>query len=206
MIDVDAYKGIVDRLRALTPYNGFTVDQHIAWSEQARPPESPEQFAIEAIFVICNSGMKHTIARRIFDRIEAALREGEPTSSGAREQLGLTPIFNHHGKTSAIDRIWLNRDRYFDGFMAAEDKVLYCGSMPHIGEVTKFHLAKNFGADVAKPDVHLVRLAEQHGTTPQLLCADLAAQLGCKVRTVDLVLWMACARGVINSRTGAMAA
>ena len=66
---------------------------------------------------------------------------------------------------------------------------------------TKYHLAKNCGADVAKPDVHLQRLAEAHGTTVHDLCADLASRTGYRIATIDLVLWRACANGVLDART-----
>ena len=78
----------------------------------------------------------------------------------------------------------------------------FCDSLPWIGGITKYHLAKNFGAQVAKPDVHLVRLAEREGCAPQQLCERLAAATGWRVITVDTLLWRACANGFIDSRTG----
>lgn len=63
-------------------------------------------------------------------------------------------------------------------------------------------MAKNFGAQVAKPDVHLQRLADREGVTAQELCERLAAETGWKVSTVDTLLWRAAATGHINSRTG----
>src|SRR3546814_7328949 len=41
---------------------GYASDD-IQWAENTKPPEHAEEFATETIFVICNSGMKHTIAR-----------------------------------------------------------------------------------------------------------------------------------------------
>src|SRR3546814_18412939 len=46
---------------------GYASDD-IQWAENTKPPEHAEEFATETIFVICNSGMKHTIARKIFDK------------------------------------------------------------------------------------------------------------------------------------------
>jgi hypothetical protein len=87
--------------------------------------------------------------------------------------------------------------------MAAEDKLAFCETLPWIGGITKYHLAKSYGLDFAKPDVHLQRLADLEGVTAQELCARLAPELGWKVRTVDLVIWRACATGILDSRTGA---
>lgn len=162
----------------------------IEWSENAGPPADADAFARETIFVICNSGMKNTVAQRIYDRVMLAIAEGQSASTA----------FGHAGKSKAIDRVWRERDRYFNGYMAAANKVAFCESIPFIGGITKYHLAKNFGADVAKPDVHLQRLADHYDTTPQKLCAGLGEQAGLKARTVDLLLWRACATGVIDSR------
>lgn len=164
----------------------------IAWSEGIKPPADAEDFALEAIFVICNSGMKNTVARGIYERVRAALYRNETPHS----------VFGHEGKASAMLVIWANRQGLFDCYNRAPDKVAFCASLPWIGNITKYHLAKNFGAQVAKPDVHLQRLADREGTTAQALCERLAAVSGYKVATVDVLLWRACANGIINSRTG----
>lgn len=187
------------------PLNGAPLDDHIAWSETVGPPASAEDFALEAIYVICNSGMKHTVARGIFERVRAELLAGNCISPEMRERfLGLPPVFGHVGKCGAIDKIWTLKEHYFSGFMThlaagPESAIEFCGTLPWIGNITKYHLAKNFGVDVAKPDVHLERLAKAHNTTPQALCDDLAAKTGYRSSTIDLILWMACAKGVINS-------
>lgn len=164
----------------------------IAWAESIGPPTDAEEFALETIYVICNSGMKFTVARGIFDRCVAALRAG----------LSASTAFGHKGKTAAIDLVWRDRDRLMAEYLAAGDKVAYCQTIPWIGGITKYHLAKNFGADVAKPDVHLQRLADLWATTPEALCAGLSAATGYRLATVDTILWRACATGVMSSHTG----
>jgi hypothetical protein len=88
------------------------------------------------------------------------------------------------------------------GFTLAVDKLQFCADLPWIGGITKYHLAKNLGADVAKPDVHLQRLADREGCSVDALCSRLAEETGLRVASVDTVLWRACANGVLNSRTG----
>jgi hypothetical protein len=144
------------------------------------------------IFVICNSGMKHTVARGVYNRVISALQGGESARTA----------FNHIGKAAAIDKIWADRLALWRGYLDATDKLAFCAELPWIGEITKYHLAKNFGAQVAKPDVHLQRLADREGVTAQALCERLATETGWKVSTVDTLLWRACATGHINSRTG----
>ena len=177
----------MDLLRAVRAA-GYGGD--VDWAENACEPVDADEFAREAIFVICNSGMRFAVAQGIFNRVMVALESGSTADT----------VFGHKGKCGAIDHIWAERGSLFDKYRAAPDKLAFCESLPWIGCITKYHLAKNFGADVAKPDVHLQRLAEHEGTTPQKLCADLAAATGFRVNTVDVVLWRACAIGVINSR------
>lgn len=171
------------------------ADEDIQWSENVTAPDNAEDFARETIWVICNSGMKNTVARLIYDRVIGAL------SSGRR----VMEVFRHAGKAQAIERIWGDRATLHLGYLAAEDKLAFCRSLPWIGDITKFHLAKNFGLDVAKPDVHLQRLADLEGGSVAAMCERLAAETGFRVATVDLLVWRACAVGILNSRTGAIA-
>lgn len=174
---------------------GEQAQEDIDWAESIKPPTDAVDFAQEVIFVICNSGMKNTIARNIFERTIKALSEDRPARSA----------FGHPGKAAAIQSIWDRRIEFFDAFRMASNKLSFLAGLPWIGEITKYHLAKNFGLDVAKPDVHLQRLADRENTTPQALCERLAKVTGYRVATVDTVLWRACANGVLNSRTGDIA-
>lgn len=171
---------------------GAQAQEDIDWGESLSAPDHPDHFALEAVFVICNSGMKNTVAQGIFTRCDLALQSGKP----------VLDVFKHPGKAAAIETIWRDRVFLFAGYLAAVDKLAFCESLPWVGGITKYHLAKNFGADVAKPDVHLQRLADREGCTVQALCARLAKEVGLRVATVDTVLWRACAGGFLDSRTG----
>lgn len=164
--------------------------EEIAWAEGVKAPENAEDFAGEAIWVILCSGMKEQIARKISDKVWSAIRAGEPVRS----------VFGHDGKAAAIETIWRDRERLFQSFKLANDKVEFCQRLPWIGDITKWHLAKNYGVDCAKPDIHLSRLAIHYGTTPAGLCADLAKASGDRIATVDLVIWRACNLEIIKTR------
>ena len=179
-------------IRHLVKALGEIGRDDIAWSENIQPPASAEDFAQETIFVICNSGMKNTVARGIFDRVMAAVAKDKSAATA----------FGHAGKTAAIDTIWADRRRLFDAFLAAQDKLEFCAGLPFIGAITKYHLAKNFGVDCAKPDVHLQRLADMAGRSVAELCSTLAKESGYRIATIDLILWRACALGIVNSRAG----
>lgn len=161
----------------------------IEWSETVQAPAFAEDFALEAIFVICNSGMKATVARGIYERVRAALLAGKSASTG----------FGHPGKVAAIDEIWRDRDNLLAAYLAADDQITFLADLPFIGAITKYHLARNFGLDFAKPDRHLERIAQDHGTTPAEMCAALAEASGDRIGTVDLVVWRAAERGLIKT-------
>lgn len=169
-------------------------DTDIEWAENLGPPATAEAFALEIIFVICNSGMRFTTARGIYEKVRSELERG---GSAWR-------VFKHAGKAAAIDAIWKAREATFRTYLAADDKLDFIAALPWIGDITKYHVAKNFGLQCAKPDVHLQRLADTFGTTPQHLCEDLAKASGYKVATVDTLLWRAAAVGVLDTRTGAL--
>jgi hypothetical protein len=162
----------------------------IEWSENIRPPTTAAQLAAEAIYVICNSGMSNRVAVPIFERCMTALRGGE----------SVTTVFGHREKAAAIDDIWRRRVKLLRKLRRANDLVEFSASLPWVGKVTCYHLAKNLGADVAKPDVHLNRLAAREGVTAQELCERLARETGYRTATIDLILWRACADGIIHSR------
>lgn len=178
---------VIEKLRLA----GF-ADEDIAWSEHTEPPPTPEHFASEAIFVICNSGMHNRTAKLIFDRVFEAIRAQEPVFKALA----------HKAKASAIETIWRDRQALFDGYFAAQDKLKFCGDLPCLGPITKYHLAKNLGIDVAKPDRHLVRLAALDHETAQALCDRLGRATGLKSCTVDILLWRACANGILDPKTG----
>ena len=162
----------------------------IDWSENIQPANTAEEFAAEAIFVICSSGMNNRVAGSIAVRCLAAVAIGGSA----------TTVFGHPGKSAAIDAIWRQREKLFSRYLAENDKVLILSELPWIGPVTKHHLAKNLGTDTAKPDVHLERLARRDRTTTQILCRRLARQTGYRIATIDTILWRACADGLLNSR------
>lgn len=163
------------------------------WSQSLSAPASSDDLADEAIWVILNSGMKNQIARNIADRLYPALKRGRSAST----------VFRHEGKAQAIDGIWLNRQAYFEAFMALpadpELQVAWCGSLPWIGAITSWHLAKNLGVDTIKPDRHIARLCgfENWEAADPVNVVDAAHRLfkpiheatGDRYATIDLVVW-----------------
>lgn len=154
----------------------------IGWAMTVKPVEYPDDFWAEYCWVVLNSGMKEQIARQIWMRVRPVVEAGGSASS----------VFGHKGKAAAIDRCWKMRETWCNHFRSLTDddsRMVYLESLPWIGPITVWHLAKNYGMDVAKPDRHLVRIAGAEGVHE--LCARLARESGDRIATVDLVIWRA---------------
>ena len=133
--------------------------------------------------------MKNQIAQKIHEKIINAIADGKC----ARD------VFGHKGKTTAIDQAWESKFELFDkllGCNSPEETLAYCESLPFIGKITKYHLAKNCGAQVAKPDRWLIRVANESGEGVQELCERISSESGDKVSVVDNVIWRACNLGL----------
>jgi hypothetical protein len=161
--------------------------KEVDWSDSIMPCTSASKFLDEYVWVVLNAGMKEQVARKIFERIQNAIQAGIP----------LLEVFGHKGKVAAIERMLKCYHEEFKLFQKAKDKLKRLESLPWIGKVTKYHLAKNLGIRVMKPDRHLVRIAEQYDTTCTELCLSLAAATGDKLVTVDTVIWRAANLGFI---------
>lgn len=169
------------------------------WAQSVKAPATPEDLAGEYVWVILNSGMRNTVARKIMDKVMPCLLAGRPVSD----------VFGHKAKAAAIEETWENREAVYLQFLemnarGPDDVVDWCEGLPWIGEITKYHLAKNLGVDVAKPDRWLIRLADAEGETVNALCGRLACATGDRIAAVDVVLWRACAVGVLEIVDGAI--
>ena len=162
----------------------------IEWSESIGKPPTAEAFAIEAIYVVINGGMRVTVAEVIFKRCMSALEACQSA----------TTAFGHPGKAAAIDMLWLGRERLYAEYLLADDQLAFLADLPWIGPITVDQLAKNLGHDRAKADVHLERLARRDRTTTEKICRRLAAATGYRMATIDTILWRACESGLLNSK------
>lgn len=163
---------------------GQFSNRDVAWQENAARPDTPEELAIDAAYVILNSGMAFRVTSGLWPKIRDAIMAGKPA-----DQIP----FGHVGKRQAMRSIWCRRVDLFAELQSVPDAALpsWCERLPWIGPTTCYHLAKNWGAQVAKPDVWLVRAALRTGETPQQFCERIAALSGLKVPTVDLIVWAA---------------
>lgn len=161
----------------------------IEWAQNVTRPADAEHMARELIFVIANSGMHHKAAQGIFRKVMAALEEDRDPAE----------VFRHTGKVAAMAMIWRERERLFAEMTSKTDDelVTWCGDLPFIGEITKWHALKNLGVDAAKPDRWMQRVAPLSNESVTQLCQRLSEATGDRIATVDLVIWWAMAKHVL---------
>lgn len=158
----------------------------VKWAENIQCRHSADFFA-EYVWVVISAGMKNQIARKIYSKVMGAIIDRVPINT----------VFGHQGKVKAINQVLTNLKELYLEYLMDNDKLNWLETLPHIGPITKYHLAKNLGLDVCKPDRHLVRIAKGYGLTPQELCERLAEETGNKVAVIDQVLWRAANLGFI---------
>lgn len=164
----ELYLRVRARLAALGHGGDYT------WAQSVAPPATAEDLVCEYTWVVLNSGMRNTVAQGIMRRVWPALV--------ATCAIGPS-VFGHRGKAAAIESVWADRARHYQAFGVASGLgvptvLAWCDSLPWVGPITKYHLAKNLGVDCAKPDRWLERLAAIDGSTSHELCARLARATG----------------------------
>lgn len=179
--------------------------QMFAWSNDERqPPATPEDLAGEVVWIILCAGRSAQSARTIEKKVWAAIEAGKPAVTG----------FGYRAKAAAIDRAWAERENDFQGLQqalatgAVRDVVHWCGTLPYVGAITRYQLAKNVGQDLVKPDIWLSRLVglpDRRGGSAEFrfdacmaLCAPLVDATGDSFATCDSMLWLACNKGILQ--------
>ena len=146
-----------------------------------------ERFFMECVYVILNSGMKNQIAEGIFKKFRDSYYKSEIHIQSALR------VVSHQGKNRAIKEIWMRYRHHFEQLkmlQTTDEKLEFLESLPWIGPITKYHLARNLGMDVAKPDRHLQRIADKfnHKDVNEM-CKEISEQTGDKIGVIDLILW-----------------
>ncbi|MFH1514395.1 MAG: hypothetical protein ABIG42_02940 [bacterium] len=159
----------------------------------------PIELFYEYAYVVLNSGMSNKVAERMYKKL---------LSSGSK-------TVKHPGKRKAIIQAQIHYKWWFRELKSCgtvREKLDYLDTLPWIGPITKHHLARNLGVDVAKPDRHLQRIAEHFGylhlkiiKAPipqgakiksitgdvQKMCEEISKETGVRVGTIDVILWRA---------------
>ena len=166
-----------------TAYDSIICSEYapeIDYIDTIKPLEKqdPHTFFLEYVWVVLNTGMKEQVARNIYNRYCENFDIG---------------CVRHPTKKKAIEHMLNNYIPTFKELLNVGDKISYLETLPWIGPITKYHLARNIGIDTVKPDRHLVRLAEMFGfESPISMCQCIQDDNGTKLGTIDVVLWRYC--------------
>ena len=164
-----------DYIKHYLKTNGYKHE--IEWCENIPSEIDKKFFFREYAWVVINSGMKNKIAEKIYLNF---WNNGDINFEAIK----------HSHKNKAITHVYNRLDHYFRHFKQSKNKLVYLKSLPFIGNITKFHLARNLGLDYAKPDRHLVRIANLFEyDNVQTFCKDISELCFDKIGVVDLVFW-----------------
>ena len=158
---------------------------------------SESEFLREAAWVICCSGFREATVRKIFGYLSLCFCDWESAKAIVQDadrcSLAAQTVFRNDRKLDAL--ICAARRVHEVGFsdlrnVIVVDPIVELQKFAFIGPTTCWHLAKNLGYDTAKPDRHLVRLAQQFGFESAFtLCDFVAREFDEQSKVVDLVLW-----------------
>ncbi|MDD5677944.1 MAG: hypothetical protein PHW60_08130 [Kiritimatiellae bacterium] len=154
-------------------------------------------FLRESAWVILSAGMNERVIKNKFLAISSAFCNWESAAIIVKNSLRCRQvalaIFGNIKKVDAIlDTARILKER---GFQTVKTEILEYGvdsirQFPYMGPATSFHLAKNLGLPLAKPDRHLVRVARKTGfPSPAVMCDRISQVVGDKVPVIDLVIW-----------------
>ncbi|HEX4334547.1 MAG TPA: hypothetical protein VH062_01465 [Polyangiaceae bacterium] len=170
----------------------------ITWQERRSFDDIDERsFLREAAWVVLSSGMRESVIRGLFPAVEAAFgnwRSGSWIVEHAADcKLQAMKTFRHVRKVDALVDIAVNVAKRGVEPLLAELRIVgpdALRALPYMGPATSRHLAKNLGIDIAKPDRHLLRVADATGyASPDSLCEHIGTMVGDTVAVVDLVIW-----------------
>lgn len=170
----------------------------VEWQQNLLFEEVGEtHFLSELAWVILCTGMKEAIVRTRFNAISFCFFDWESAQKIVDLQTfcykSALHYFNHPRKINAIIK---SSERIvamgFDELKSSLNNLPLetLRRFPFVGPITSYHLAKNLGIAVAKPDRHLVRICKASGYNDvQRFCEDISGETGDSVPVVDLVLW-----------------
>ena len=173
-------------------------EYEILWQESCDISKiSKEIFINEYAWVVLSSGMKVTTIDKVFPLIVNSFQNWDSFNyiiSNQKEIKDKALVhFNHPAKINAIlSTIKLLENNSFSWILdnISKDPLTFLMTFPFIGPATSFHLAKNIGIPVAKPDRHLLRVAKKTGySCVNTLCKDISEIVSDPIPVVDLIIW-----------------
>jgi hypothetical protein len=143
------------------------------------------RFFEEYCFVVLCWGVREQIGRQDYDRF---MERQDPKVIKNRFRVK---------KQQAVTIAKENFVRWFGELKCSTRPEKYLRTLPLIGEVMKWHLARNLGFDCVKPDRHMNALASEYGfSDPWKMCERVQKYYpNDRLGTIDVVFWRWCNLG-----------
>lgn len=189
---IDAYAAARQHVIA----NGFLAE--IVWQQSRDIKAVTEtEFLSQYSWVVLAAGFRDSVVRRKYPEILDAFLNFSSARKITRHAVTCrTAAMAAFGNKRKIDAILSTIKRVADeGFCdlkirLARGDISYLQTFPFMGPATSYHLAKNLGMDVVKPDRHLLRITFTVGyKSPEAMCRDICVNVGERLSVIDLVLW-----------------
>jgi hypothetical protein len=172
----NTFINIFDYVKKEVVENGY--EKEIEWVRNINQDIDKSYFFREYVWVVVNSGMNNKVAEKIF---RSFWNDGKDFNFDA---------VKHKYKNKSILEVFNNLDDYFSKYTKSKNKMGFLFSLPHIGKITKYHLARNLGMDFAKPDRHLVNISNIFGYENVLeFCKKISELSNERIGVVDLIFW-----------------
>lgn len=170
----------------------------IEWVQSITPSTlknmKAKRFLESYCWVVYASGFKASTVENKFPNLKKAFKDFDLEKLYRMRSLSSAlKAFNNDKKASSfLKGAKLIADEGFSKFKKRiqTDGIDSLEELPGIGPITKYHLAKEIGlADVAKPDVWLVRASILCETTVDELVSFLSNKYNLENKIVDVILW-----------------
>lgn len=168
----------------------------LEWQEARRLETlTAVEFFRESAWVVLSSGLSETVVRRKFPALEAVFHDFDPSlvCSDNSARVKAMEVFGHVRKIESVLTIGATVQTLgTEGLLhKLYDRPLeFLQTLPYMGPATSRHLVKNLGMPFAKPDRHLMRIADfVSRDSVQEMCQEISLWLGEPLCMVDTVLW-----------------
>ncbi len=153
-----------------------------------------KEFLDEYCWVIYASGFRVAVIEAKFPLLRKAFKDFDLTALARMRSLkAVLDVFNNERKAECfLAGSKVIADEGFAKFKRRlkDQGVCVLETLPGIGPITKFHLAKNIGlVDEAKPDIWLVRAAKECSASVDELVTFLSKRNQMSRHVVDVTLW-----------------
>ncbi|MCK4265906.1 MAG: DNA-3-methyladenine glycosylase I [Thermoplasmata archaeon] len=197
-----AIEEVIELFREAEVWVRENFPEDLEWSERIIHTDlkdvTKQWFYNEYVHCVYCAGFSVRIVRMKQDALREAYYDYDPVKVAAnpeevrRKAMRKACIRNKRKVDATIKAAGIiNKLEWPEFLYQVKENINLLKILPYIADVLKFHLARNIGFNLIKPDVHIKRLAKYYGLDPFEMCEMLSEKMGLPRHTVDSVLWRA---------------